>query len=171
MHRVIFRCAFLVLCTVSACAPLFSRPASPPAKGFPGWPAHFEERPLHALPMSDADTRFGAAFPGKIGRFTDGKREIILRWINTGTRKLHSSADCFRGLGYAIESAPALLDQAGARWSCFVAVRGADRLHVRERITSVGGESWTDVSAWFWSTLLHRSAGPWMAITTIERET
>ena len=170
MRRVIFRCAFFALCVAEAVAPIFSGPAIVSVNGFPGWPAEFEQRLLHELPLSDADARFGAGFPGKIGRFTDGERELILRWVTAGTRKLHSSADCFRGLGYEVEFAPALLDGKGSRWSCFTAIRGPHRLRVRERITSSDGlESWTDVSAWFWITLLHHSSGPWMAITVIDR--
>ncbi|MGI8602120.1 MAG: hypothetical protein ACR2OZ_03875 [Verrucomicrobiales bacterium] len=171
MHRVIVRCSFLALCAAAALAPLISRPtALVTPHSFSGWPDEFENRPLHPLPLADVDTQFSAGFPGKIARFSDGQRELILRWVTAGTRKLHSSADCFRGLGYAVAPAPAWLDSQGARWSCFTARRGPHRLEVRERITSNDGQSRTDVSAWFWSAILHRTRGPWMAITVVEMD-
>ncbi|MEA3213005.1 MAG: hypothetical protein QOE70_6062 [Chthoniobacter sp.] len=169
MRVVILRCWFLALCAAAALVPLLSRPALPASSAPPTWPATFEGRPLQAVPLSDLEQKFNAGFPGEIARFSDGRCEFIFRWITTGTRKLHPGADCFRGLGYSVETAPLLLDEHGARWSCFTATRGPHRLEVRERITSsAGAESWTDVSAWYWSTVLHQTRGPWLAITIVE---
>lgn len=163
---------FLALCAAAALAPLFDTP-SPVADTLttPPWPAEYEGSPIQQVPLSAAEQKVHADFPGKVARFTDGRRELILRWVTTGTRRLHPSSQCFRGLGYVVTEQPPELDRNGARWSCFKATRGATDLRVRERITNAGEEaSWTDVSAWYWSTVLHSSRGPWLATTIIERE-
>ena len=160
-----------MLCVAAALVPLRSDSRHSGNHASPEWPEEFEERPLYRLPLSAVEERFNAGFPGHVARFSDGDRQLILRWITAGTRKLHSSADCFRGLGYTVTPAPALLDQTGAHWSCFIATRGPHRLRIRERITeSHGSQSWTDVSAWFWIATLYRSHGPWLAATIVEDE-
>lgn len=169
MRDVIFRSMFLLLCAVAALIPLLSRSVQSSLNTPPEWPEEFEGRSLYRLPLSDMEERFNAGFPGHVARFSDGHRQVILRWINAGTRKLHSSADCFRGVGYVVTPAPALLDGAGTHWSGFIATRGPHRLRVRERIAERSErQAWTDVSAWYWSTLTQRSRGPWMATTVVE---
>jgi hypothetical protein len=136
---------------------------------FPGWPAEFEGKPLTALPMTELEQRFNSDFPGKINRFTDGKREIIIRWVTEATRKQHPSSDCFQGLGYAVKPLPVRRDDKGSLWSSFAATKGNDQLRVYERIHSDTGETWTDVSAWYWATL-QTDSGSWWAITIAEKE-
>ena len=163
------RLGFLVLCIAAAVVPLASRPAASVPRRQPQWPASFDGRSLHAVALSEVEERFNAGFPGSIARFTDGERQFIFRWITSGTRKLHPAADCFRGLGYSVHPAPPVRDSDGRLWSLFIASRGADRLRVRERITSLSSdEAWTDVSAWYWSTLHPRSRGPWLTVTVVE---
>jgi hypothetical protein len=166
------RIGFFALCAAAGSMPLVvHRPAAPDPVA-PQWPSHFEGHALVRLPLSFAEENLNAGFPGQIARFTDGRRELILRWIATPSRRVHPSADCFRGLGYSVEPAPALLDVHGVRWSCFIAIRKSARLHVRERISGVTDDgSWTDVSAWFWAALFERKAGPWLAITVVENDT
>jgi hypothetical protein len=120
--------------------------------------------------LTEREVIFNRNFPGQVAKFTDGQRELILRWVTKGTRQLHSSSDCFRGTGYNVSPRPATLDARGARWSCFAAERGRHRLLVRERITDERGREWTDVSAWFWSVILRQTEGPWMAVTVVESE-
>jgi hypothetical protein len=62
------------------------------------------------------------------------------------------------------------LDTKGARWSSFGARRGHEQLRVRERITDEHGGEWSDVSAWYWSVLLRKTNGPWLAVTIAEDE-
>jgi hypothetical protein len=163
------RAAFLLLCAAAALVPLASRPAATASRGEPQWPASFDGKPLRAIQLTEVEERFNAGFPGSIARFTDGERQFIFRWITSGTRKVHPAADCFRGLGYSVHPAPPVRDSHGQLWSRFAASRGADHLRVRERITSLSSdEAWTDVSAWFWSTLHPRSRGPWLAVTLVE---
>jgi hypothetical protein len=141
------------------------------AAAFPGWPASFEGRALTPLPLSERERRFGEGFPGRVGRFTDGTREIIIRWVTEPTRKLHPASDCFASTGYAVQPLPLRVDDAGERWGAFTASRGAERLRVRERIHDGAGRSWTDASAWYWSALADDTPGPWWAITVAESET
>jgi len=169
MRHLIIRGTFLLLCAAAALAPLRIQPDAAVIHTPPRWPSEFEHRLLVQLPLSDVEEQFNAGFPGDIARFNNGERQVILRWVLAGTRKLHSSADCFRGLGYTITPAQPMVDGAGDRWSCFTADRDTIRLRVRERIVeSAGTRAWTDVSAWYWSAVTQQSRGPWLATTVIE---
>lgn len=76
-----------------------------------------------ALPLTSLEEVFAHDFSGRIGRFQDGRREIIVRWVNTPTRRLHSATECFRGSGYGVTPLPARRDAAGRSMSCFRANR------------------------------------------------
>ncbi len=156
---------FVIACLAAAAAPLVSsstRPASDAA--FPGWPHTFEGQSLSRLPLSDREASFAEGFPGRVGRFGAGGREVVMRWVSEETRMLHPAADCFEGLGYTTRR---LTDAAG--WGRFEAAKDGERLLVRERIFDETGGSWTDVSAWYWAAVSGRSRGPWWSITTAER--
>lgn len=162
---------FALACGLAALAPLAGRgaPSSLEADAFAGWPASFEDRPLKELPLSPVEQRFGDQFPGRVARFTDGNREIIMRWVAEGTRKLHPASDCFKANGYAI--APLPIKVAGKqRWSGFVATRGTQALEVRERIYDASGAQWSDVSAWYWAVQLGQTSGPWWAVTVAQAQ-
>ena len=137
---------------------------------FSGFPVWFDERPLVLLPLSEREHAFARGFPGHTARFSDGQREIIMRWVEHPTRKLHPAADCLRAAGYSIEPTAARVDADTRRWGCVIATRGAQRMRVCERIHDEAGESWPDVSSWYWPAFLGRSTGPWWAITTAEPE-
>jgi hypothetical protein len=167
--RPVSRRCFVALCAAAAFAPMIGWPAPTTRHVAPAWPEQFEGARLYPVPVSSAERAFYADFPGAAARFTDGRRDLIFRWVSSGTRKLHSASDCFRGLGYTVSPAPPELDSHGDRWSCFTASRGTHHLRVRERILSLDqSASWTDVSAWYWATLLRSSRGPWLAITVAE---
>lgn len=169
MLRLILHAGFGALCLVAASLPFASNVAERSQVAFAGWPTEWESQPLREVPLSEREIRFNQNFPGRIAKFTDGRREFILRWVTEGTRQLHPSSDCFRGLGYSVHPEPAILDAQQARWSCFAATRGNLRLRVRERISDQLGAEWTDVSAWYWSVLLQQTSGPWLAVTIIEQ--
>lgn len=164
---------YIVACAVAALLPFFSARSessgSVGAGAFPGWPTEFEGKTLTPLPLTELEQRFNADFPGKIGRFTDGKRELIVRWVTEATRKLHPASDCFEGLGYSVKPLAIHRDEKGSLWSSFAATKGNYRLRVYERIHNDSGETWTDVSAWYWAALHHRE-GSWWAITIAEKE-
>ena len=89
-------CVFAIAALASATVPLLSRaPRAMTAAdaSFPGWPTHFEGRPLTTLPLSERESAFSKDFPGHIGRFSDGRREIIVRYMSAPTRRLHPPAN------------------------------------------------------------------------------
>jgi hypothetical protein len=139
------------------------------APNFQGFPKTFEGRELKQLSMSETEKVFMKDFPGKFGRFTDGQREIILRFVWQATRQLHPATDCFKGLGYETKPLPLKIDNGGKRWSCFYAAKNNERLRVCERIYDDAGNEWTDVSSWYWSAL-DSPSGEWWAITVAERD-
>jgi len=165
---------YVIACAMAAAAPFIfagsyvsSNPGNVP---FSGWPTEFEGKTLTPLPLTDVERRFASEFPGRIGRFTDGNREIIIRWVTEATRKLHPSSDCFQGLGYNVKPLPAHRDANGSLWASFAATKGNNRLRVYERINNDSGETWTDASAWYWSAVRHEDGGPWWAFTVAEKE-
>jgi hypothetical protein len=165
--------AFLVAVLVAAMSPLLARSSDAAAganTNFPGWPSTYEDRALTQLPLTSGEAAFVRDFPGRVGRFSDGRREIIIRWVGAPTRRLHPSADCFRGSGYSISPMPVRKDATGAAMSCFRASHAADRPTVCELIRDEHGASWPDVSAWYWSGLLGGSAAPWWSFVVAERE-
>jgi hypothetical protein len=136
---------------------------------FPGWPTHYEGRALSEMPLTRREAAFVQDFPGRVGRFTDGTREIIVRWVGAPTRRLHAASDCFRGSGYGITPLPVRRDAAGAAMSCFRARHQADDMTVCELIRDERGESWPDVSAWYWNAILAATPAPWWSFVVAER--
>jgi hypothetical protein len=167
------RLFYIIVCVIAALMPFLSarseRSGGTGAVAFPGWPAEFEGKTLTALPLTALEQRFNTDFPGKISRFTDGEREIVIRWVTEATRKLHPSSDCFQGLGYSVKPLAVHRDEKGSLWSSFAATKGNERLRVYDRIYSESGESWTDVSAWYWAAL-PKDTGSWWAITVAEKD-
>lgn len=169
--------ALLGLCAAAAILPLLGSAGNGTIDSisnnvFPGWPTTFEGAPLRALEESHeskTQMKFAADFPGKIKAFTNGKQTILLRWVAKPTRQLHTSTDCYRGLGYSVKWLPMLIDKDGNRWSTFEAANQEERLLIRERITDTARASWSDVSSWYWAALLQRSAPPWWATTVIQK--
>jgi hypothetical protein len=163
--------ALLCFCAIAALVPLLgATPPTAPAGRFPGWPTHFAGKPLREIPLGAIEQRFAADFPGRIGRFSDGRREIVIRWVSQETRKLHPASDCFRGSGYSITPRPLAVDIDGSRWGSFLAARKGERLEVRERIYDASGSEWTDVSAWYWSATTGKSSGPWWAMVIASKQ-
>src|SRR5258708_552827 len=164
---------FLLTAIAAALAPLVHRvsDAALAAIGdFPGSPARYEGHALAQLPLTRREDAFVRDFPGRVGRFSDGRREIIIRWVGAPTRLLHPAADCFRGSGYSIAPMPVRRDAAGSAMSCFRASQQADRMIVCEVINDEHGESWPDVSAWYWSALFAAGSAPWWAFLVAEKE-
>lgn len=135
------------------------------------WPREFDGRAIRPLALSGVEQRFADRFPGVIGRFTDGKRSIVLRLVVAPTRMLHPAIDCYRGLGYRVlsivlerQSTPAAAAPPKLR-RCFIAEKNGRRVRVCERIVDAAGQTFTDTSAWYWAAVMGRSVGPWRAIT------
>ena len=155
---------------LAATLPLLSVPVaeSLPHNTEPHWPTQFAGRPLYPLTLTAQEQAFTQGFPGQVARFTDGSREIVIRWVQRASRTLHPASDCFQGLGYSVQPQPLRLDSDGAYWGCFQATRSDKRWHVCERITDNQGQGWSDVSAWYWAALLGKSTGPWWTFTVAE---
>jgi hypothetical protein len=130
------------------------------------WPTAYEGRMLTQLPVSDRERRFYESFPGQMRKFSDGEKEILIRWIQEPTRLLHPSMHCYRGFGYEIAPEPLVKDDRGHLWGCFSASKKGQRtVFVREQISDSSGNSWSDVSAWYWSAIIGKTKGHWQAIT------
>ncbi len=164
--------AFLLLAAAAAALAPFVAHSNVAAASapFPGWPTHYEGRALFELPLTPREAAFTHDFPGRVGRFSDGQREIIIRWIGTSTRKLHSAADCFRGSGYAITPIAARKGSDGSTMGCFRATLQGVSMTVCEAIRDERGGSWSDVSAWYWDGMLRSSPPPWWSFVVAQSE-
>ena len=164
--------AFVLAALCAALMPLFhwANDVAMAATTFPGWPSHYEGRPLTAMALTQREDAFVRDFPGRVGRFSDGTREIIVRWVAAPTRRLHSAADCFRASGYTISPMPVRRDAAGVAMGCFRASQRANKMMVCELIRDEQGESWPDVSAWYWNAVFGSGRGPWWSFVIAERE-
>jgi exosortase/archaeosortase family protein len=145
-----------------------SAPARADASAFPGWPTLVDGEPLTPRPLDSKALEWAAGFPGRLATFTAQDRQILLRWVPGPTRRLHPSADCYRGLGFSTTPLPARRDARGIVWACSLARRGTESLRVCEHLTSADGQSFSDTSAWYWSAILGRSQGPYWAVTIAE---
>lgn len=166
--------AFIAAVLVAGLLPFVSKAreqAPAAATDFPGWPDRYEGRPLTQLPLTEREAGFVHGFPGKVGRFTDGGREIIVRWVSAPTRLLHPSSDCFRGSGYSVKPIAMRRDATGTPMGCFRASRGgSDDMVVCEVIRDNRSESWPDASSWYWNALFGASTGPWWSFVVADKE-
>jgi hypothetical protein len=161
---------YLVSCAVAIGAPYMPLPELPPDEqpGFPGWPSEYEGRELLPVDVSQREKAFEAQFPGKMAKFIDGDRMIIMRWVTKPTRKLHPASDCFKAVGYRVRPSNIKVDDHGNAWGAFQGARSGESLKVYERIYDSSGGKWTDVSSWYWAAILGKTSGPWWALTIIE---
>jgi hypothetical protein len=163
--------ALLLAAAAAALAPFATRSSGAAASApFPGWPTQYEGRALTQLPLTQREAAFTRDFPGRVGRFSDGQREIIIRWLGSPTRKLHSAADCFRGSGYAIAPIAARKSSDGSTMGCFRATLHGVSMTVCEAIRDERGGSWSDVSAWYWEGMLRSSPPPWWSFVVAQSE-
>lgn len=162
--------SYLLLCAIAALMPFIKMPErkSFVPCDFAGWPAEFEGRALQPVPLAERDRRFAEGFPGRVAAFTDGHRQILMRWIASPTRKLHPAVDCFRGSGYTVRDQRLRRNDQGRAWGVFTATKDGLALTVSEQIHDDLGQTWSDVSAWYWSAF--SSAGPWWSVTIVESE-
>lgn len=160
----------LALCGIAAALPCFAAKHEPAQStvGFTGWPRILRTDEMRPVKLTPVDEKFLADFPGKLEVFTDGNAIYICRFVQHATRQLHSSADCYQGSGYSIKWL-GTTRQKGIEWEAFIASKGDERIHVQERIFDNSGNSFSDVSAWYWSALTQRSNPPWWGLTIATR--
>lgn len=167
---MIWKFAAVALAVVAGAAPLLPRAAPPSPSVASSWPASYEGRALTRIAPAPEDRFLARQFPGQVARFSDGRRQIVLRRVAAATRTLHPASDCFRAIGYTVTPAPMRLAPDGQPASCFTASRDGHSLTACEQVRDAsGGESWPDISSWYWSALLGRSQGPWTAALTVEQ--
>jgi len=162
---------FMLAALFALCSPWLlsnSQTVNVASQTFPGWPTEYENHPLKELPLTEKERLFTRDFPGKIGRFTDGSREIIVRWVKDPTRRLHPAMDCFRGIGYQITPLPVQINEDGIRMGCFRATNQSQSLSVCEYIKDLEGQSWSDVSSWYWHALLTVNPTEWWSYVVAE---
>ncbi|MBF0308495.1 MAG: hypothetical protein HQL56_03050 [Magnetococcales bacterium] len=171
MNSAVWR--LLLLCLAAGLIPFWpsSFQKTPPQEyqeSFAGWPREWQGLPLRQLPLADYEQAFGTGFPGRLARFTDGRRQIVIRWITQATRKLHPASDCFRALGYDISPLPAARTSKIHHLHCFLATAQRDKFHVCEWVQDDRGGQWSDISQWFWQALMSPESGPWWSYTVAE---
>jgi exosortase len=164
------------ICLVAAAMPFFAHPSRSASTKYcpPQWPTEIAGHALTAVASLPEENAFAKEFPGAMKRFTDGSNAYFVRAVNHETRQLHPSSDCFRGMGYAITFRPITVDQDGNRWNTFLATKdgqSGQSFLVMERLYDRHGQSWTDVSTWYWTAALGQSKGPWWAITMARQAT
>ena len=133
------------------------------------WPVQYEGSLLQELPLTELEERFQKDFPGGIKRFSDGQREIIMRKVHTATRKLHPASDCFKSSGYKLQPLPLTRNSQGTDMACFEAKRKDQLLKVCEYIEDGDGNSWTDVSSWYWRAFFSSDKTLWTSYVIAQR--
>ncbi len=157
--------AFIGASVLGAGAPLVSTsaPSSPATDAFPGWnrlaPPHWRQ-----LPLGGQEQIFASGFPGRIARFAGGGEQLVIRWIDAPTRRLHPSRDCLRGAGYAVRrvSSEASTPAGASSW---IAERNGQAMRVEEWIVDAKGQTFSEVGQWYWASRVGGSSGPWVAFT------
>lgn len=159
---------WVALCVIlfAAAVPTFTPDsnASAEVSGFPGWPTSLEDQPLIPRELSERDQPYLAGFPGRIAAFRSGNEEVLIRWVANPTRRLHSAADCYRGLGFEVKPMKSV-----DGYAIFEVKRDGVSLIVKERINDPAGKSYEDVGGWYWSAMLGRTHGPWWNIVRVSQ--
>ena len=132
-----------------------------------GWPTHFMGEELLPIPLSENEEGFYRDFPGEAAQFQVGTDRLILRRVHTATRKLHPAKDCFKGMGFSIEETGLRADAYERIWRTFNATKAGESYQVFELIVDESGNTWSDVSSWYWSVVMDRSQGPWTSFVHI----
>jgi hypothetical protein len=154
---------------LAAVAPLWPDSGTAPPRLAADWPASFEGRAITPIAPAPEDAQIARDFPGHIARFTDGRRQIVLRRVATATRRLHPARNCFGALGYDVAPAPMRITGGGRTSSCFEAIGHGRRLLICEQVGDRAGRAFPDIPSWYWPALLGSSRGPWLAAMTVER--
>jgi hypothetical protein len=137
---------------------------------FPGWPANFDGQALTPMPPAAQDVYFTRDFPGKVARFSAEGRQVVLRWVNAPTRRLHPASHCFAGAGYQVQPLPMDVSSDGSLMSCFSARKPREALRVCEQLRHDDGRSWPDISSWYWHALAAPAGSSWWSYVMVERE-
>jgi hypothetical protein len=170
-YRVRINRALVPLCLIAALLPAFTLHSHASLLVPPSitWPTEINGNKVVPVQTLGEEEAFAKNFPGQMKRLTDGSNSYFVRVVWRETRQLHPSSDCFKGMGYSIEPGPLQIGDRQLRWSTFEASKQGQKYSVMERIADAYGNSWTDVSAWYWSVVMGKTKGPWTAITIARR--
>lgn len=160
----------LLFAALTPLLPRASLPSSVNAADFPGWPSHLGGIPLVPMVPGPQDEFFSRDFPGKVARFSAGDQQIVVRWVNSATRRLHPARHCFAGAGYTLHPEPMSQDFDGALMSCFAARKPGESLRVCEALRNAAGRSWSDVSSWYWHAVTAPAGSSWWSFVRVSRE-
>jgi len=157
---------------IAATAPLLPKASVPQAQGatFGGWPRTFDGEPLRPLAAGPQDAWFARDFPGKVARFAAGGKQVVIRWVNAPTRRLHPAAHCFEGAGYQLSPLPMGRSANGALMSCFSARKDGEALRICEQLRGTDEATWPDVSSWYWSALAAPAGSSFWSYVVVEHE-
>jgi hypothetical protein len=165
------RFQWLVVCMAVIMVPILAGTLVPAQDGsgqFPGWDDEWDGVSLKRLDFTWRERSFVEGFPGQAAYFSDGRRQLIMRYTERVTRKMLSAEDCFREAGFEVSSLDDSKDASGRTWSRFEAKKFGESFLISERVTDRRGREWTQVSSWYWSATLGWSGGPWWAVTIVE---
>lgn len=120
--------------------------------------------------LTSKEAKFYSNFPGYISKFHGPKEEFIFRTIYKPTRMVHSSLECFAGTGYTISDQGIVQDNHKRLWRQFKAKKDKTLFLVQEQIFDQHGNSWTDLSQWYWNCLFQKTFGPWHTVTIVKAQ-
>ncbi len=163
-------CIFIVACLIAAIIPIYNSNISelPEFYATTDWPMEYLGLKHQKTELTSKEKQFYKHFPGRIIKFSTSEAEYVIKWVVKPTRKLHPAIDCYKGSGYVISPKPVIRDAKGIYWSSFIATTNNLSFRVKERIYNDSGESWPDVSCWFWSAFFNKNSGPWWVVTISE---
>lgn len=166
------RFQFLIVCLAAAFLPLvpagFVAADQGPGR-FPGWVDRWDGVPLKRLPFTWRERRLAEGFPGPAALFTDGSRQLVLRYAEQPTRRMRPAFDCFRQAGFTVSRLPGYTDSRQRVWSAFRAVKAGETWRVSERVSDLTGRQWNDASDWYLPAAFARTAGPWWDVVVMEK--
>lgn len=171
-HGIRARFQWLVVCLAAVLVPILAGTFVPPSEAsgrFAGWVDEWDGAALKRIDFTWRERSFREGFPGQVAHFSDGRRELIMRYTERPTRKLLSAEECFREAGFRIAPLDSYTDGKGRNWSLFEASKFGESLRVSERVTDRRGREWPRVGSWYWAATFGWSPGPWWAITIVER--
>ena len=171
IHRVGAKFQWLVVCLAAVLVPILAGtfvPSSEASGRFSGWVDEWDGVALRRIEFTWRERSFLEGFPGQSAHFSDGRRELIMRYTERATRKMLAAPDCFREAGFKVTPLDSFTDAKGRKWSLFEAEKFGEALRVSERVTDRRGREWPSVSSWYWAATFSWSSGPWWDITIVE---
>jgi hypothetical protein len=171
-HGIRARFQWLAVCVAAVLVPILAGTFVPPSEAsgrFGGWVDQWDGATLKRIDFTWRERAFREGFPGQVAHFSDGRRELIMRYTERATRKLLSAEECFRNAGFKITPLDVYGDNKGRNWSLFEAEKFGETLRVSERVTDRRGREWLRVGSWYWAATFGWSSGPWWTITVVER--